>query len=446
MGVGSETAPLWICFLPQLTSVLGDSLGQRCNRVCHHRARRRFVLALVAVSTFQMLLVLSIIQLALPKTTTVLYLKHSNGTVYDYCAQPENTGNEWCFSQGPLTIYRALDLCPALLLDQVLNIVYYIGEACFYRESLGLVFLVLSALASSFLIAPIQLWMNLSHGKAPSALPIVFGIVGSIFCLVERTPAERPRAVSAEGESPAAVGKEERTPSDIASTAGSLQAVAGAMADGDNERSPLQTGSSTQHRSRLAVICSKVLAHLPLLGPFTMLSAAYAVYFVLMDYYDERCKVNLWGYNAFDQVMLPVFIYPFFALADLVRPVRHLFVSDGELHETFWEAVKGAARELFGNRGKGFWTMFAYRGLINARAMAYTYIAIVYDLSTSYLQLTLIRVGLSWVVALLLVLLVPKLIEADEGEQRRLKDPVNICLKVVGTGAIVASLIVLNHK
>ena len=70
----SKAAPLWICFLPQLVSVTGDCIGQRTARTyMTNSSRRRFVLGLVMVSSIQMFVVLTIIQLALPATTTIIY-------------------------------------------------------------------------------------------------------------------------------------------------------------------------------------------------------------------------------------------------------------------------------------------------------------------------------------------------------------------------------------
>jgi hypothetical protein len=77
--------------------------------------------------------------------------------------------------------------------------------------------------------------------------------------------------------------------------------------------------------------------------------------------------------------------------------------------------------------------------------MAYTYVAVVYNLSSSYLELTLIRVVLSWVASLALVMMVPSFIRATEVEQLKMKDRQNLAAKVVGSLAIVGSLVIIHY-
>ena len=432
--MSQAAAPLWVCFLPQLVSVAGDSFGQRSSRVFHHGNRRRFILGLVAVSCLQMFLVLSVVQLALPSTTTVIY-KTENHTTYDYCDR-EGKGSDHCYAQGPLTIYKALWMCPMLLLDGAINIFYYIGEASMYCQPLGVLMLVLTALASSFIISPMQNWFHLKGAKSVSIVAILLGLVGAVICLVERTPP----------------GDEERE-EEGANRQGNLN---------DDARSRASTHLSPR------LLLSRIVAHLPLLGPFVMLSFTYALYFVLMLYYNDECKVNMWGYNAYDQVVLPLYMFPMFFLVEMVPPLNRYFndkpvgevayhpIGDadnatvGEVQlvdgESFMEAVRHSIRELLENKCAGLVNMFVYRLLINARAVAYTYIAVRYNLSSSYLELTLIRVVLSWVASLCLVLVVPKFIDAADDERRKLKDPLNIVIKVLGTAAIVGSLVIIHDS
>jgi hypothetical protein len=97
------------------------------------------------------------------------------------------------------------------------------------------------------------------------------------------------------------------------------------------------------------------------------------------------------------------------------------------------------------SKGVGFAHMFFYRLLINSRAMGYSYIAIVYNLTDSYLELTLIRVILSWMASAVVILLIPSFIQAEKKEREKIVDKVNVVLKLVGTGAIVGSLLILNN-
>jgi hypothetical protein len=62
------------------------------------------------------------------------------------------------------------------------------------------------------------------------------------------------------------------------------------------------------------------------------------------------------------------------------------------------------------NWGRGFWTLFAYRLLTNGRAIAYFYLAVMYELDKVYVELTLIRIVLSWGAAMIISALVPNFI------------------------------------
>jgi hypothetical protein len=211
-----------------------------------------------------------------------------------------------------------------------------------------------------------------------------------------------------------------------------------------------------------------------------MLSLTYALYFVVMLYYNDTCKVNMWGYNSYDQVVLPLYIFPMFMIVETIPALNRYFsdkpisgasitatayypistddlggtdtqersrlttISDEGENETFLQAAKHAWQELTENRCAGLINIFIYRLLINARGMVYTYIAVRYNLSSSYLELTLMRVVLSWMASLCLVLVVPKFIAAEEDERRKLKDPLNVGIKIVGTALIVGSLVIIN--
>jgi hypothetical protein len=452
----SDSAPLWICFVPQLASVVGDSFGQRCSRVYHGGNRRRFIIALVTVSSIQMFVVLSIIQLALPDTTKIIY-ETVNGTTTDFCGAPEHADDDRCYAQGPLTIYRAVELCPFLLFNGVLNLVYYVGEASMYRQSLGVLMLVLAALASSFIIAPLQMWFDLDGAKQVNGGAIALGVIGALLCLIERTPKaaaylQLPRSdehLESEGGHP--------VPSQISLKEHSVNE--GSRLNLSDPNAPQQLQGTTPRTGRTGAnaaaagacnrcfaMMAQVKAFLPMLAPFVLLSFAYALYFVIMLLYNDKCKINMWGYNAFDQVSFPLYMFAVFFIVDFFTPCRENVRWDEQQDDTLWISVKVTFKELTANKGAGLWNMFTYRLLINSRAIAYTYITVQYNLSSSYLQLTLIRVVLSWMASLLLVLLVPRFILSEPLEQLKLRDWVNLTLKFVGTGAIVGSLFIIHYE
>jgi hypothetical protein len=433
-------APLWLCFLAQGMSVIGDSFGQRTARVYHHSSRRHFITALAVVSCLQMFVGLTIVQLARPEFTKQIWTNNatdSKAPQYDFCKV--NPQDEHCYHQGPLTIYRAVGDCPLLFTDELINIFYYLGEAALYSQPLGLLLLVMASLSSAFIISPLQTWLHIgTTGSIPVAV-IIMGIAGALMCVVERNPKH---------------GQED------------YDEIAGSH-DNDNHGGPHasddppsmeqvhigMTRSSLVHQINKAVHEDeqhhypwyvKLFRLMPLIVPFTLLSLTYALYFLVMKYFNDTCKLNAWGYNAFDQVALPPFVFGMFFLVDAFQWTRTKFESDEDQKETYLEAIKATYVEMTSNKCAGFWHCFAYRGLVNARAMIYTYLAIQYDLNQVYLQLTLIRVALSWVGSVVLVLVIPKFIQTSNKERAIILDKVNLALKVMGTVCIVTALILLQ--
>jgi len=94
---------------------------------------------------------------------------------------------------------------------------------------------------------------------------------------------------------------------------------------------------------------------------------------------------------------------------------------------------------------RGWITVFLYRLLINGRGMAYFYLGIMYDLDVVYLELTLVRVILSWVGAIILCALVPAFIGVSTGEAKRVFHPVNVLFKCCGTVFVVLALVLINR-
>eukprot|EP00760_Papus_ankaliazontas_P008166 PhM_4_TR13681/c0_g1_i1/m.75395 len=529
-------APLWLCFVAQGMSVIGDAFGQRTSRVAHKQSRRRFIMALAIVSPLQMLIGLGIIQLIGPSITMQVWNSYENGTKYDFCEV--NPDDDRCFHQGPLTIPKALGHCPYLPFDELINIFYYLGEAMLYAQPLGLLLLVMASLSSSFIIAPLQKWLDVGKTGHIPPLVIVFGIVGAVLCIIEREPKKHHHSSNHHSRTTSNAGSRPRTPrktleNPISETqqqeveeeeeqralyddnsnnnnnnSNSVNAAAdddtcscsssgsssspsvtdyGALEEGGGGGVKSRSRSSSSHnhahhyytntihagvsqrafRDSVAQVVEennndavaltphhidapvpfhkKIMRLMPLMVPFALLAVTYALYFVMQVYYTETCKMNTWGFNAFDQVALPPFVFGMFFLVDSFQWTRTRFEEEADQHESFAGAFKAMVAEQTGNRFEGFWTMFVYRGFINARAMIYTYLAVLYDLNKVYLQLTLIRVALSWAGALVLVLVVPKFIRTSHHEKLTILDPVNLSLKIVGTVAIVASLVILQQ-
>ena len=182
-----------------------------------------------------------------------------------------------------------------------------------------------------------------------------------------------------------------------------------------------------------------------ILVPFLMLSISYGLWFVTQKLFNDEYRTNIFGYTSIDQVWAPVYMWVFLLLVDHIAPLRAMLHSAEDRKESWAEAVKNTFSILFcQRRGRGFFTVFTYRLLINARAIAYFYMGVTYDLAAVYLELTLVRVMLSWVLAGCVCALKPSFIGLSKAERNTVFAPVNIGLRLAGTAFVLAALFILN--
>ena len=90
----------------------------------------------------------------------------------------------------------------------------------------------------------------------------------------------------------------------------------------------------------------------------------------------------------------------FLLVADYIPFLKRSMVAktaDG-MNESLGQAVRTTWQKLAANNYRGLATIFFYRLLINGRAIAYFFLAVQFNLDQVYVELTLIRIVLSWVV------------------------------------------------
>ena len=151
----------------------------------------------------------------------------------------------------------------------------------------------------------------------------------------------------------------------------------------------------------------------------------------------------MFGYTSIDQGLAPFYMLPYLWIVDLVPPLRSALVSEQDSHSSFCQSLRQVMKTFQQNRGRAFFTVFAYRFLINARAMAYFYMGVVYDLATVYLELTLVRIVLSWMFALVVCRFAPDFIGLSPAERNTVFAPMNILCKVIGTFFVIGALVIL---
>ncbi|KAK5576513.1 hypothetical protein RB653_007657 [Dictyostelium firmibasis] len=189
-----------ILIATQLVSVIGDSFGQRCSRVNYKHSTRHMMIGLCLMTAVQMFVIMGILQLSLPTSITgAIYIDNIKvdcykeldieGKIMD--CTPLNCTVIPCKSQGPFSMFRSIGLHPFLLTNGLMNIIYYNGEVFLYKEPLGLLFLVISALSSTFLINPMNIIFGEPINQPIPLLIYLFGIGGSILSVIEFTPKKK---------------------------------------------------------------------------------------------------------------------------------------------------------------------------------------------------------------------------------------------------------------
>ena len=413
-----------------------------------------------------------------------------------------------CPSQGPGSMWLSIYNHPLLLLNGLLGIVYYVGEILLYHEPLGLVLIVMAALSSAFLINPIGSLFGLQGAKAVPIYVILVGVLGAALTVLEKEvrgslntrrawrrawlciscrrcsvracfPPDKPEEDEDDFEDATAA---EESPSELSKGRAAEAAAANAR-----ERTPLLDGpqlsvSNGERRKRVdgdgaadgdgdgdgdgispsAPESSPPTPPSPpstppppsfwrttlrILIPFVMLSFSYAMWFVTQKYFNDEYRTNVWSYTSLDQILAPVFMWSFLFFIDAIRPFRRCFYpTEADQTESTLQSIRGMFADASANHGLGWVTLVGYRLLIVARGMVYFYLGVIYDLEVVYLELTLLRVVLSWAASLLLSFAMPKFIGMTAAEKKTVALPLNVFLKSTGTVLVVVSLALINAQ
>ncbi len=411
------------------------------------------------LSALQVLVALTILQLMLPKFTGTLYFGSSSVRCYreidiehqDIPCDPATCEEITCPSQGPLTMFSAMWHHPTLLLPGLINILYYTSETFMYQLPFGVVMIVLANIVSSSIMPWIKSTMGLAPGAAMSPLILMMGFIGTLLAVVQY----KRGMVTAVWRS---IRRKVRRGPD--------RDQYSEITDDLNQPTPrpLATAASLTGSAALQTAAHAV--------PFVVIVIVSGVYFVIQVFFTAKERINVWGFTAVDQVLLPVWTMPYLFIM-YCTPFRALLSprSGSQARVALREdtAIMGvyAADELPTTRNpvkivtryvklgvvtfvrdmkKAFTSEFApiemtlYRLLLNTRALMYFYFAVVYDVTTVFLELSLMRVSLSWLGVLAINIAAPQLMEITRAEKKTNLHPVNITLKLVGTGICMTSL------
>lgn len=326
-------------------------------------------------------------------------------------------------------MFNSIRMHPLLLLNGLMNVAYYTGEVLLYHEPLGLVLIVLAALSSSFLINPVGAALGLPDAKSIAAPVLVLGIVGSLFCVIEKRVHGFVSLRHLYRSVYASLQKRFGVESEFSSPAGEALI------------SPIIEESKIHHRSFL----QHLRYFLKVFVPFLILAGTYSLWFVTQKLFNQEYRTNVFGYTSIDQILAPLYLWPLIFAIDLVPPLRGALVDESEKSVSAWASLMTMIKEASANKGEGWVTLFFYRLFINSRAMAYFYMGVIFDLQVVYVELTLTRVLLSWLVSIVLCAAVPRFIDVQLDEKLTVFHPGNLTLKLVGSCMVLAALFLINQ-
>eukprot|EP01105_Mastigella_eilhardi_P006479 TRINITY_DN18038_c0_g1_i1.p1 TRINITY_DN18038_c0_g1~~TRINITY_DN18038_c0_g1_i1.p1 ORF type:complete len:468 (-),score=128.67 TRINITY_DN18038_c0_g1_i1:41-1414(-) len=453
-----QKAPLWLIVFAQVLSTAGDAFGQRVSRKHHGSSRRKMLVSLTLMNASQMLVFLLACEWLLPASVTgavyvdgekVMCWQEIDGDHKEGDCDATKCHAIPCPPQGPVTAMAALYYYPFLLFGGCVNWLYYSGEVWLYKEALGLLFLVLANLASSFLVNPIMYIFDLPVSSNVPAAVYVMGIFGALLCTIEKVGIDFWSVIAKLrtklGCPPKAAAAAASSSSSVAPVAGEHDALLAATSatasahnygDDDDKKYP-KNPSWKQRVLPMLTSCLNVLI------PFAVLSFAYAIWFCLQIVYNDYYHINVFSFTTVDKVLLLFYVAPYLLMVDTWPGFKSLFENPAYQHENYVTSVVNAWREST-NPWWNMVTLFVFRALVNGRSLIYFYLAVLYDPNSTYLELTLVRIILSWVGVVLVVLCFPKFIGATNEERRKVFEPIGISLKLIGTIIIVLSLFVLN--
>ena len=183
---------------------------------------------------------------------------------------------------------------------------------------------------------------------------------------------------------------------------------------------------------------------------FAILALTAGIGIVVTTYFEHRAGLNMFGYAAVDQVLLPITSVPLaWALYQCPAALRAIGEPDADVQAAA-STGEGGSRSFWGvlvlTWQETHWlTLVPFRGLMFAREFVFFYLATAFpDVNAVYLQMTLVRVVLCWLAALLACTLLKQWVGVQPEEAARTLHPVNLGLKAVGSVLVVISLLRLT--
>lgn len=354
--------------------------------------------------------------------------------------------------QGALSLPVMLWETPGLWLNAFNNTVYWVAQVYVLREPLGVVLVVLAFLVASFGVNPLSYVVGLPVSNHLSALPVILGVVGTLLCLAELNKAQASAILHhlscgtfGQRLSAGYSHVSDRTPETGAAGSpggeGQIE-MEDVRVDEANVSEIGWSSAAPADRAR-----GKPMSFAGLGVAFLVLALTASSGIVITVYYERTAGINMFGYAAMDQMLLPVTTLPVVAAACHFPKLARLL----------GEPAVDVAR--IAEKGTGFrdqcsktWaethlmTLMFFRGLQFGREFLFFALATEYDLDSTYLEMTLLRVALSWMASLAACTLLRSWVMVSEKEAKLTLAPVNMALRACGTVLVLVSTGLINSE
>jgi hypothetical protein len=159
---------------------------------------------------------------------------------------------------------------------------------------------------------------------------------------------------------------------------------------------------------------------------------------VMITYFERHAGLNMFGYAAQDQILLPVTTIPVLWLINAIPALRAVLDGPDVPDQSFRDLCAQTWSEF------SWTTMGIFRGLSFGREFIFFFLATSYALAQVYMELTLLRIALSWVSGVLVLSFAPRFIAASQAEKEKIFDPCNFAVKLIATAFVTLALIFLH--
>jgi len=184
-----------------------------------------------------------------------------------------------------------------------------------------------------------------------------------------------------------------------------------------------------------------------LAGAFVALSASMALWTVLQRYAQKTCGVNHLGFIAIDQVASAPYILLYTVLVSMPPLDRALLWSaDKQSMETLRESVSHTWSQATRNRCAGVLMLIFSRVLMCLTIAGGFLLVVMFDPAVAVLQMSVMRLLVSWVSTIVLIKLFPETMRYSEDEKRKAFDFANIVLRMIGSAILISVLVVVSSS